>query len=56
MLGGDIRYKTRVLTTAVAHETMLGNWDAALQLGAVLLALALAVSAVVNALGFRYRG
>jgi len=56
MLGGDIRYRTRVLTTAVAHETMLGNWDSALQLGAVLLALALAVSAVVNALGFRYRG
>jgi len=56
MLGGDIRYRTRVLTTAVAHETMLGNWDVALQLGAVLLALAITVSAVVNALGFRYRG
>ncbi|ACB39900.1 ABC transporter permease [Pyrobaculum neutrophilum] len=56
MLGGDIRYRTRVLTTAVAHETMLGNWDAAIQLGAVLLAMAVAVSAAVTALGFRYRG
>jgi len=26
MLGNDIRYKTRVLTTAVAHETMLGEF------------------------------
>jgi len=24
MLGGDIRYRTRVLSAAVAHETMLG--------------------------------
>lgn len=56
MLGGDIRYKTRVLTTAVAHETMLGNWDVAIQLGVILLAMAVAVSAVVTALGFKYRG
>ncbi|ABL87231.1 binding-protein-dependent transport systems inner membrane component [Pyrobaculum islandicum DSM 4184] len=56
MLGGDIRYKTRVLTTAVAHETMLGNWDVAIQLGVILLVMAVAVSAVVTALGFKYRG
>ncbi|MCU7786854.1 ABC transporter permease [Pyrobaculum sp. 3827-6] len=56
MLGGDIRYRTRVLTTAIAHETMLGNWDAAIQLGVILLAISLAVSAAVTALGFRYRG
>ncbi|RFA98049.1 ABC transporter permease [Pyrobaculum aerophilum] len=56
MLGGDIRYRTRVLTTAIAHETMLGNWDAAIQLGVVLLAISVAISAVVTALGFRYRG
>jgi tungstate transport system permease protein len=55
-LGGDIRYRTRVLTTAIAHETMLGNWDAAIQLGVILLAISLAVSAAVTALGFRYRG
>lgn len=56
MLGGDIRFRTRVLTTAIAHETMLGNWDAAIQLGAVLLALSVSVSAVVYALGYKYRG
>lgn len=56
MVGGDIRFRTRVLTTAVAHETMLGNWDAAIQLGLALLALAVAVSAAVNALGYRFRG
>lgn len=35
---------------------MLGNWDAAIQLGVVLLAISVAISAVVTALGFRYRG
>lgn len=56
MLGGDIRYRTRVLTTAVAHETMLGNWDTAIQLGLVLLALSLATSTAVYALGYKFRG
>ncbi len=56
MLGGDIRYRTRVLTTAIVHETMLSNWDAALQLGAVLLALSVAISAAVYGLGHRFRG
>ncbi|MEZ0318987.1 MAG: ABC transporter permease [Pyrobaculum sp.] len=56
MLGGDIRYRTRVLTTAIAHETMLGNWDAAMALGAVLLTISLAVSASVYALGYKFRG
>lgn len=37
MLGGDIRFKTRVLTTAIAFETSLGNWDFALLLGGVFL-------------------
>lgn len=56
MLGGDIRYRTRVLTTAIAHETMLGNWDTAIQLGIILLTIALAVSLATTALGFRFRG
>lgn len=56
VLGGDIRYRTRVLTTAIAHETMLGNWDAAVTLGVVLLSVSFAVSASVYALGYRFRG
>jgi len=56
ILGGDIRYRTRVLTTAVANETMLGNWDTAIQLGLVLLALSLAASAAVYALGYKFKG
>ncbi|ABP50235.1 MULTISPECIES: ABC transporter permease [Pyrobaculum] len=56
MLGGDIRFRTRVLTTAIAHETMLGNWDVAIQLGIILLILSVSVSVVVYALGYKYRG
>ncbi len=44
MLGGDIRYKTRVLTTAIANETLLGNWDTALLYGIVLLLISITVS------------
>jgi len=43
MLGGDIRFKTRVLTTAVAFETMRGNLEDALALGAILLAISLSL-------------
>jgi len=37
MLGGDIRFKTRVITTAIAFETGLGNWGFALTLGFIFL-------------------
>ncbi|MEM2793928.1 MAG: ABC transporter permease [Candidatus Methanomethylicia archaeon] len=37
MLGGDIRFKTRVITTAIAFETGLGNWGFALILGFIFL-------------------
>ena len=37
MVGGNIAGKTRVLTTSVVLETSVGEMDAALQLGGVLL-------------------
>ncbi len=37
MVGGNIRYKTRVLTTAIVLETSKGNFDTALFLGLLLL-------------------
>ncbi len=37
MVGGNIRYQTRVLTTAIVLETGKGNFELALALGALLL-------------------
>lgn len=39
MVGGNIRGQTRVLTTATVLETGKGNFDAAIALGLILLAL-----------------
>lgn len=44
-LVGDIRHHTRVLTTAIVVETRMGELHAALALGAVLLGIALLVTA-----------
>jgi tungstate transport system permease protein len=56
MLGGDIRYRTRVLTTAIVHETMLGNWDTAALLGSILPSITVLTGVAVNLVGFKYRG
>ena len=39
MVGGNIRHQTRVLTTATVMETHMGNFDMAIALGLILLAL-----------------
>jgi tungstate transport system permease protein len=44
MVGGNIQGQTRVLTTATVLETSRGNFDLALALGLILLALVYAVS------------
>jgi tungstate transport system permease protein len=44
MVGGNIRGQTRVLTTAIVQHTRMGQFEAAVLLGAVLLALAFAVN------------
>ena len=44
MVGGNIAGKTRVLTTSVVLETSVGHFDAALQLGLVLLSISLATA------------
>ena len=40
LVGGNIEHRTRVLTTAIVLETRKGNFDLAMALGAVLLAMA----------------
>lgn len=44
MVGGNIPGQTRVLTTATVLETSKGNFDVALALGLLLLALVYAVN------------
>jgi tungstate transport system permease protein len=44
MVGGNIQYKTRVLTTAIVLETGKGNYGKALALGIVLLLIAFIVN------------
>lgn len=50
MVGGNILFHTRVLTTAIVEETEVGNFTFALALGAILLALALLTTLAVGRL------
>jgi tungstate transport system permease protein len=52
LVGGNIEGKTRVLTTAIVLETRKGNFDLAIALGVILLAL----SFVANAFMLRLQG
>ncbi len=55
LVGGNLRGSTRTLTTAIALETSRGEFERAVALGLVLLALALGVNAVVAVLFRRGR-
>lgn len=48
ILGGNIRWRTRTMTTAIALETSRGAFELALALGLILLTLALVVNAVLS--------
>ncbi|MDI6757286.1 MAG: ABC transporter permease [Endomicrobiia bacterium] len=48
MLGGNIKGETRVLTTAIALETMKGNFETGLALGIILIIVALAANAALQ--------
>lgn len=50
MVGGNIEGETRVLTTAILQETRMGNFEAALGLGGVLLGLTLVIAALLTRL------
>ncbi len=47
MVGGNIAGETRVLTTAIVLETSKGNFDVAIALGMILLAIALVINFVI---------
>ena len=50
LVGGNIQYKTRVMTTAIVLETNKGNFDLALALGIILLLIALVVNVIAGRL------
>ena len=46
LVGGNIQFKTRVMTTAILLETNKGNFDPAVALGLVLLLLSLVANSI----------
>lgn len=50
LVGGNIQWKTRVMTTAIMLETNKGNFSFALALGIILLLISLVVNILASAL------
>jgi tungstate transport system permease protein len=50
MLGGNIRWYTRTMTTSIALETSKGEFELGLSLGLILMCIALAVNAATHLL------
>ncbi|HBE73757.1 MAG TPA: ABC transporter permease [candidate division Zixibacteria bacterium] len=48
MVGGNIKGDTRVMTTAIALETIKGNFELGIALGAILLFVAVGVNVVLQ--------
>ena len=48
MVGGNIKWHTRTITTAIALETNKGQFGMGVALGLVLLAIALCVNVLVS--------
>ena len=54
MIGGNIAEETRVLTTAIALQTGMGDFPFSIALGIILLAIALVVVVCLNLVTKRY--
>ena len=48
LVGGNIQWKTRVMTTAIMLETNKGNFSFALALGIILLLISLTVNVIAS--------
>jgi tungstate transport system permease protein len=55
IVGGNIRYHTRVLTTAIVLETSRGEFETAVALGMILLALAFIINYIITVIQERSR-
>ena len=49
MLGGNIRWYTRTITTAIALETSKGDFELGLALGIILLVISLGITSILHA-------
>jgi tungstate transport system permease protein len=54
MIGGNIRGTTRVLTTAIALETSMGNLELSMALGIILISISLLVNMILSSLKVRW--
>ena len=57
LVGGNIRWHTRVLTTSIVLETRMGNFSTAIAIGIILLVISFAINLLILALEkrtFRY--
>lgn len=50
IVGGDIRWSTRVLTTSIVLQTRMGDYGMAIALGIILLTLSFAINLALNLL------
>ncbi|HWQ30727.1 MAG TPA: ABC transporter permease [Negativicutes bacterium] len=50
MVGGNIRFQTRVMTTAIALHKGMGEFQMALALGMILLAISLLINSILDML------
>lgn len=50
LVGGNIQFKTRVMTTAILLETNKGNFETAVAIGIVLLLLSLVVNSIAGSI------
>ncbi len=48
IVGGDIQWSTRVLTTSIVLETRMGDFSTAIALGVILLTMSFAVNMALN--------
>jgi len=48
IVGGNLFQETRVLTTSIALETNLGNFDVAMAYGIILMAIVITIALVIN--------
>ena len=55
MLGGNVRYHTRTMTTAIALETSKGEFAQGIALGLVLLFMAFAINVLMTFIKHRGR-
>jgi tungstate transport system permease protein len=48
MVGGNIQFKTRVMTTAIKMHTNMGRFELAVALGVVLLIISFIINSLVH--------